>query len=718
MPPSVDDILKKYSRKIEREIETEQNVIAPFPVGKMDISREYYQFKQEAMPTLTKYENMCRGASRILHVHAKQSDREKIEKNLRVAHLDIDADDSISLAFSLMLVTFLVSGLICAGLYFITATVPYLMIFLFFFLGLFIFYYYLNAPQRLAQTWRLKASSQMVPCILYIVVYMRHTSNFERAIAFASEHLQAPLALDFKKVFYDVEVGKYSTLKDSLDAYLETWRDYSLEFLEAFHLIESSLFEPSDSRRVAILEKSLEVILDGVYEKMLKFTHSVKAPLTNLYMLGIVLPTLMLALLPLGSTLLQGAIKWYHIAILFNLIVPFLVFYLTSSVLSQRPGGYGETELLEQNPDYPLYASNKPLVIAFFIALPFLIIGLLPFIFHYTALPEMLGIQKDYSFRDMMLLDFKTEGKVTTGPFGVGALLLSLFIPLGLMLLFSIAYKMKTSQLIKTRQETKNLESEFASSLFQLGNRLGDGMPAELAFGKVAETLRGTPTESFFRIVNTNINQLGMSVDSALFDKRRGALIYYPSSLIKTSMKILGESVKKSLQAAARALMSISQYVKNIKKIDERLRDLLAEIVSDMKSNMTFLAPMLAGIVVGLSIMITTILNKLSILTQMPGGTETSFMGLGNIGDITSLFNVNAMIPPYYLQVIVGVYLIEIIFILTQTLVTVESGVDKLSEKSEISKNLRYGIMLYFLISLITTITLSALALVAISGIG
>jgi len=30
---------------------------------------------------------------------------------------------------------------------------------------------------------------------------MRHTSNLEKAIAFASEHLQYPLALDFKKYF-------------------------------------------------------------------------------------------------------------------------------------------------------------------------------------------------------------------------------------------------------------------------------------------------------------------------------------------------------------------------------------------------------------------------------------------------------------------------------------------------------------------------------------
>ena len=77
---------------------------------------------------------------------------------------------------------------------------------------------------------------------------------------------------------------------------------------------------------------------------------------------------------------------------------------------------------------------------------------------------------------------------------------------------FVISYKSKTQKLITTRNETKALESEFASSLFQLGNRLGEGIPAEMSFGRVAESLRGTPTANFFATVNSNIQQFGMSI--------------------------------------------------------------------------------------------------------------------------------------------------------------------------------------------------------------
>jgi len=180
-------------------------------------------------------------------------------------------------------------------------------------------------------------------------------------------------------------------------------------------------------------------------------------------------------------------------------------------------------------------------------------------------------------------------------------------------------------------------------------------------------------------------------------------------------MKILVESVKKGLQVAARSLMSISEYVKNIQRINQRLRDLVAEIVSDMKSNMTFLAPILAGVVIGLSGMITLILNKLQTITELNPDADIS--GLGNLGSIVNIFNVKEMIPPYFLQISIGIYIIEIIFILTSALVTVDSGQDKLKEKYDLYKNLRSGILLYLITSLISILALSILASVALGGL-
>jgi hypothetical protein len=719
------DILDKYSRKLQSQLSTDK---ASIKQG--GYSREYKKFKGEMTPELTRYEKWAQSIGNTIKINVSEKDRRKIQKNLDDAHVDVTASQAITLSLISMLGVFFLTIAVAVAIFLIKfpsfdelsfQQTSDLMLFVF--LGMvasmFIFYYTYTMPKRLGNSWKLRASAQMVPAVLYVVVYMKHTSNLERAIAFAAEHLEGPLGMDFKKIFYDVEIGKYSTIKQSLDNYLDSWKDYAPEFVEAFHLIESSLFEPSEGRRVEILEKSLQIELDGVYEKMLKYSREIRTPLTNLYMLGIILPTLGLALLPLASTLLKGVIRWPHVMVLFNIIIPFFVFYMVSEVLLKRPGGYGESSTLELNPDYHSFKSKKPWLIGALVALPFLILGFLPFIFQIGFLVDGLELQSDYSIEFggsvINYFDFKETDSGRVGPFGPIAMLCSLFIPLSLVLFLSFAYSRKTKKLIKTRENTKELEKEFANSLFQFGNRLGDGMPAEMVFGKVALSTKGQKSSEFFSLVSQNIQSSGMSLENAIFDRKRGAIIYYPSALIGTSMKILIESVKKGLKIAARSLMSISEYVKNIGKINQRLRDLLAEIVSDMKSNMVFLAPLLAGIVVGLSSMITFILNKLEELQTGEGGVDVLGIGIDNI---TGLFDVTQMIPPYFIQISIGLYIIQVIFILTSALVTVDAGKDPLREKYELAKNLRRGMMLYLITALVSIVSLSLLAGIALGGFG
>jgi Flp pilus assembly protein TadB len=717
--PNIDEILRKHAAKIEQNIKAET-------VEGINFSQSYAKFKQEMAPELSRYEKWCRSLGNIIKLKVSKKDEERIRRHLEIAHLDLEPWQPITLSIMVFIAVFIIGLLFSLSVALVQGSLdnfPFFFLVLIMVFAMFLFYFVNGYPARLANKWRLKASSQMVPAILYIVVYMRHTPNLEKAISFASQHLQYPLALDFKKVFYDVEVGKFSTIKESLDNYLDNWRDYSIEFIEAFHLIESSLFEPDESKRIATLEKSLQVVLDGVYDKMLKFTHEVRSPLTNVYMLGVVLPTLGLALLPLASAMVGEYIRWYHVFILFNLIIPFFVFYLTDRIMFLRPGGYGETQLLERNPLYPSYKSKKPYAKAFLICLPFFIIGLLPLIFQYTPLPSLLGLKPDYTFAELGIglfgeqsfFGFINVNGESIGPFGIGALILGVFFILGIALFFSIAFKKKTAGLIRERQKTKQLEIEFNNSLFQLGNRIGNGVPPELAFAKVAESSKGLKTEDFFRRVNYNIMQMGMSVETAIFDDKRGAIAYYPSDLIATSMKILVESAKKGLMIAALSLISISEYVKNINKITDRLRDMLAEIISDMKSNMTFLAPLLSGIVIGLAAMITGILSRLNI-AQLGGQTE-AIAGFGNLNAILNIFDMTKMVPPYLLQIIVGVYIIEIIFILTGTLTVIDSGEDKLEKTNKTGLNLKKGIVLYTVTALLAIISLFVLTAIVLGNL-
>ena len=296
-------------------------------------------------------------------------------------------------------------------------------------------------------------------------------------------------------------------------------------------------------------------------------------------------------------------------------------------------------------------------------------------------------------------------GKIV-GPFGLGATLMSLLIPLSLGLGFGFYFKLRSKKLIKIREKTKKLENEFASALFQLGNRLGDGLPAEIAFAKVAKVMEGTDSGTFFEIVSINIRKLGMGIEEAIFNPHKGALTYYPSDLIESSMKVLTESAKKGPLVASQALINISEYIKQMHRVDERLKDLMGDTISSMKSQVSFLTPAIAGIVIGITSMITTILGSLTDKLQTLGGEAAGTDAMG--ASMLSMFGVG--VPTYYFQVIVGLYIIEIIFILTALVNGIENGSDKLYERFMLGNNLVRTSLLYCIIAFIVMLIFNSIA--------
>src|SRR3989338_4148470 len=503
----INEILNKYRKKVGDHIdeESEGQVISQ---DSDSFSKEYQTFREEVISDqASSYERWCNAAENIFHLKPQDKIINELQEAIDAAHLKINPSGAASLA-ALVSLLFIFGGMILCGLIFLlTEELPIFTLLMFLILGLGSLLYLNKMPIYLATKWRLKASNQMVLAILYVVIYMRHTSNLEHAIKFAAQHIDSPLSLDLRKIFWDVETGKYPTIKESLDNYLESWRHYNLEFVTAFHLIESSLYEPTQSRRSDLLDKALNVILEGTYEKMLHYAQDVKGPITTLHMLGVILPILGLVVFPLVGSFLQGLVKWYHLAFLYNIILPVMVFSLGMNILSKRPTGYGQSKVAER-----VYQKGfDPFWLCFFIATLLIVIGFLPIMFKWVTPPTFLENQKcavgDIDLGDSLgcFFGYFEFGGKAFGPFGIGALILSFFIPAGVAIGFGYYNKLKSKKVIELRNETKTLESEFASTLFQLGNRIGDGIPTELAFNKVAHTMEGTPPGNFFSLVDATL---------------------------------------------------------------------------------------------------------------------------------------------------------------------------------------------------------------------
>ncbi len=708
---AIEEILEKYKDKLKKELEGSSTKLGENPSTPVT-SREYHQFREEVMPRhMSFYEKMCNLTESIIKISPDKKREEELKEAIKITHLNITPTGAASLALVVPLLIILIGSMVSLILF-----DSFFFVIFFVIIGVSLIFILGKLPMFYSNNWRLQASNQMVISIFYVVMYMRHTSNLENALNFAAEHLSGPLALDFKKILWDTETQKFSSVEESLDNYLESWRRWNIEYIESFHLIESSLYETSDDRRLSLLEKSLEVMLDETFEKMLHYAQNLKSPITMLHMLGIVLPILGLVILPLVVSFMEE-VKWYHLMALYNIILPAGVYYLGKTILSSRPTGYGDTDLSNENPNADknrkfiidlglAKISISYFIIAILVGGSMVLIGLSPLIIHKLnpSFEITLGEGGFFKFLDYKI-DPKNPGS-PIGPYGLIAGVISIFVTLGLSFGIGFYHKSKSKNVIELRKKTKDLENEFASALFQLGNRLADGLPAEIAFNKVASTMESTHSGEFFELVSNNIRKLGMSVEDAIFNNKVGAILSFPSKLINSSMKVLTEASKKGPKIAAKAIINVSEYIKEIHRVNERLTDLMSDTISSMKTQISFLTPVIAGIVIGITSMVSSILGSLG--EQMKNINAQSNLEGGGVSTMSGFFGNG--VPVFYFQIIVGIYVVQIIYILSFMVNGIENGSDKLNEDYTIGTNMVRAGMIYAIVAFIVMLIFNMIA--------
>ena len=595
-------------------------------------------------------------------------------------------------------------------------------------MGGFIFYWFYSFPQYLATIYKLKAANSLVESLFYIVTFLRHTSNLERAIDFAAEHLPPPLSFDFKKILWDVENGTYSSIKESIYNYLKKWEVDEPTYCQAMSIVITSLEEGNEQRRLELLDNALDILLTGTFEKMLKYTHDLQQPVTMIHMIGVVLPMLATVMLPLAVSFMPE-VRWYHIALLYNLILPVFLVWKSNQILATRPSSAGFS-LSEVN----LKVNNQKIIFnAIMIFLFFFIIGIGPstwmkwllvqegntdstVVTKYSDIvlfPELGG-----SDIKIQLLEYRTVGNEgrTEGPYSFIAAVIGLLVVFGVGFSLGYYFLSTSSQVSVLKDKAKKIEEEFLAILIQLGNRLNEGLPVEIAFKKMYETLSDSlEIKNFFQIVVYNLENRGMGIDESIFDPQYGAVNYYPSPLISSVMRILLDAGKKGPRVAGVTMINIAEYLKKVREINRRVNDLLAESISGMKSIINFLGPVLNGIVIALSAMISTVIVNLQDMMQKMGGS--GLVDAGSQGGLMDLLSEG--MPSYYFHIINGLYVISVVYVLSELISVLENGPDDTVKNYTKGKNLKRSVMFYFMISASLTFIFCFIAIMVIgNGIG
>jgi len=120
------------------------------------------------------------------------------------------------------------------------------------------------------------------------------------------------------------------------------------------------------------------------------------------------------------------------------------------------------------------------------------------------------------------------------------------------------------------------------------------------------------------------------------------------------------------------------------------------------------MAPAISGIVVGITSMITFILAELGTLMSDLGKEQAAAGGQSMAG--LQIFGNADPIPTYYFQLIVGIYIVQLVYILTVMQNGIENGADKLNERHLLGQNMIRSVVLYCILVLIVMFIFNSIA--------
>lgn len=556
----------------------------------------------------------------------------------------------ISLIISLFIAIFFIIGLnvpiLVAAIYFM----PVVLV-----IPLVVFGFIASYPEILANRLRAKSIGRTPEAINYLIMSMRQNPSLNKAVAFAAENSEEPISSSMKKVQWDIYMRKHQSIEEAFREFAYEWGYWNEDFKRSLYAIKSSTLERTDDGLNRALDKANDIILEGTRRQIEKFAASLSGPTTILFALGILLPMVIGAMLPMMSisvpanpqemaggqiqgmnqTATQTAPENMPIIILvMDVLFPFVTFVYAYHILGKRPGTSSPPRVksrFSQKQHRAIIATSIVICI---------ILGVLGL----PILREKFGL--------------------------IGTLIGSLPIlwAFGLSLGY---YCLSTSAWQKKRRdEIKKMEDEFPDALFQLGSRIAEGEPLERALKKTSQAMKGTSIAELFAKIAYGLQVTRGTLNEVLFGKN-GVLNDVPSRTIHATMKSVVEIVKKDAFTAGQTIVNISNYLRDMKKVEHDIRTQLSQTVDMMKTTGMLFAPLVMGITAALYVLLSEEFSK------MPNATP--------------------MIPNDIFFLILGFYLAFVVIITMFFTTGIEHGEDRVQLKYSIGTALPVAVIIYTL---------------------
>lgn len=638
------------------------------------------------------YPKFCKGvAKRLPFLVEKRRHDEKTERALEFLEMDITYGEVVASSMATFLGSLLAMPpmylLITLGLANQGPLIPMLTMII---LGGLVFLVFLKFPVYKAGSERVRSLSTMPEAVSYLTMSMKMVPNIERAIQFAARRTRGSIGSRLRKLLWQVQLRIFSTSEEALLAFGKDWREWNEDFEKAIYFIRNSQLERVEARRIAFLDKAMEVVLSGTREKLTRFAKSLVTPSMTLYFVGLVLPVIFLALVPtlvamMGSEAMgtgpgdvigsvqpeeQRGSPLSIILVIYNILIPVGLYLGGMRILRNRPGTFpppeveGGEELPRKGCVWIGSGKNRHQVPAILVMLAFVPVVLIGIAGSDPALAQGLGLEGT-------LITFQESGGVPVGTGRILFLEAPIFILLGTSLSLGVYLYLIGMPKMRIRKKVLKMEEDFVHALVLLGSRLGEGRPLEDAMEHVAETMKESAINPLMQRAAINIRVGSMTLRESLMDEKRGALSSCGSDLIKKTFGVIVDSVDKGSESAAETVSKMSTHMENMRDVETETQELLNSVVTGISIIVSTIGPLVAGIAV---VMHSFLLRQIYKIAGGQGGG----------------------ISPLWMQLIVMIFLIEAVVILTWYYSDIKSPGDSTVRNIETGRNLILSSVVYF----------------------
>lgn len=618
---------------------------------------------------------------------------EAYEEAVHFSGLNVTKDSVLALAYLVFLSSFLF--LLCIDaiivLLYLVHSIPFdmftmiLMLLATMVVPYVLMQFVVSYPKTMVTYAKIHSLGDIPELLSYLVMSLKLTPNLEQSLLFAAKESSNSLVWDLRKLLWDMQIRVYHGVDDALTEFATRWGRYCEAFKRSLHLIRSSVDEPDEAQRMMTLNKSLDVGLEGTRDMMRAFAEKLHQPTMIIYSLGIMIPLSIIAMLP-AAALIGLHITIFQVFFLYDLFLPLMLFIYIRHVLLHRPATFSPPRIQRSHPQTKEINKKNiavlSIVIGFIISFPglvFILSSLFPNLTAHTVPPI-------FSLNDTIPL--------------------SLFLLWGISIGFFVYIHSVFTPYHKIRKKIKQMEQEFSDALYIIGKRLHEGKSPEESLSYTAETMKGSEITTLFSDTRFVLSARQATIETSLFHPEYGSLRTVYSNRIHAVMRLFVEGIKKSQQSASLSIIRLADHLKELQQVEKHIRETLGTLTATLRSTASLFAPLIAGV----TLAITQLISKIVETMVNTGTLSSSSMDKTIMPEITSAFALENIEPTWFILVI-GIYIIELVILLTRFTNGIEDGDDHVSFMYSLGHVLPVAMLVLTISIYVSSLFLNSLAI-------